>query len=55
MGIALAAALGAPFVDADDLHSDDAREKMARNHDGAVAGMPVLELAEFGVGGCHGS
>lgn len=30
VGIALAAALGAPFVDADDLHADDAREKMAR-------------------------
>ncbi|MEI3868262.1 gluconokinase [Microbacterium sp. CCNWLW134] len=30
VGIALAAALDVPFVDADDLHSDEAREKMAR-------------------------
>ena len=30
VGIALAAALDVPFVDADDLHSDEARQKMAR-------------------------
>ncbi len=30
VGIALAKALNVPFVDADDLHSDEAREKMAR-------------------------
>lgn len=30
VGIALAAALDVPFVDADDLHSGEAREKMAR-------------------------
>ena len=35
--------------------TDAAREKMARHHDATVAGMPVLGLAEFGVGGCHGS
>lgn len=30
VGTMIAEALGAPFVDADDLHSEDAREKMAR-------------------------
>ncbi|MEV8357852.1 gluconokinase [Microbacterium sp. NPDC076895] len=30
VGTMIAEALGAPFVDADDLHSEDAREKMAK-------------------------